>query len=122
MMKKILIIEDDKGLMKMLLSLLTDQGYDVVQAFDAMKGVQLAHKEKPDLILLDIMLPAGDGETVISRVRESVLMSAIPIVVISAIQDEDRKMAILDLDVKAFIHKPFDKDVLLDTIKQHIGD
>ena len=117
-MKKILIIEDDQTLTRVIAALLIKNGYEVFEAYDAMKGVQLARQEKPDLILLDIMLPAGDGETVLDRLKVSVQTSLIPVVLVTGLEDQDRMVALLAKGVKAIVKKPIDMTQLFEVIQK----
>ena len=83
-MKKILIVDDEKMIVEVLSDFLEENGYTVLIARDGMQAVMQANRNKPDLILLDIMLPAGSGFTVLDRLRQSVLTQNIPIIMLTA--------------------------------------
>ena len=69
--KKILIVDDERDIVKALMIRLKGAGYDVVTAFDGAQAIFMAHKEKPDLIILDIRMPAGDGFSVAEKLKGS---------------------------------------------------
>jgi DNA-binding response OmpR family regulator len=119
--KKILIIEDEKELVLGLSTLLRSQGYLVVVAYDGVFGISLAHKEKPDLIILDLGLPAGGGLFVLENLKSSVETNEIPILVLTAQQGQELEEKVKRQGVVAYLHKPFDSEALLAHIKSAIG-
>ena len=78
--KKILIVDDERDIVKALMIRLQGAGYEVVTAFDGAQGIFVAHKEKPDLILLDIRMPAGNGFSVAEKLKHSVNTLSIPVI------------------------------------------
>jgi DNA-binding response OmpR family regulator len=114
---KILIIEDERDTAKVLLKRLSSEGFNVIVAQDGYQGVQFAHKEKPNLIILDLMLPAGGGFSVLKNIRLSSRGQTIPVVVLTAIKDEEYKQKVLDEGVDAYLEKPYDPDIFITTIK-----
>jgi DNA-binding response OmpR family regulator len=116
-MARILIIEDDLDVTKVLLRRLTLSGFEVVVAADGYEGVKSAHKEKPDLILLDLMLPCGGGTSVLTNLKMSPHTAFIPVVVLTAIKDEARKQDIIKEGVAAYLEKPYNPEELIKTIK-----
>jgi len=115
--KKILIVEDDADVARLLSARLKSAGYEALIASDAIQGVQFAHRQKPDLIILDLMLPAGDGLSVLENLRLSAYSSHIPIIVLTGIKDEDYKNKAMEKGVNAYFQKPYDADELLNAIK-----
>ena len=115
--KKILIIEDEQDVANLLAARLNNAGYEVVIASDGMQGVQFSHREKPDLIILDLMLPAGDGLSVLKRLRMSVYCRCVPVIILTGMQNEDYKKTVMAEKVDAYIEKPYDADILLNNIK-----
>lgn len=104
MAKKILIIEDDKFLRELISQKLGKEGYEIMEAVDGEEGMESVEKEKPDLILLDLILPGIDGFEVLARIKQD--SSAPPVVVLSnlgAKDDIDRglKMGAEDYLIKA---------------------
>jgi DNA-binding response OmpR family regulator len=115
--KKILIVEDDADVARLLSARLKSAGYEALIAVDAIQGVQFSHRQKPDLIILDLMLPAGDGLSVVENLRLSAYSSRIPIIVLTGIKDEDYKNKAMEKGVSAYFQKPYNADELLSAIK-----
>ena len=112
--KKILVIEDEMDLAHLLKYNLQDRGYGVLSANDAESGLALARKQKPDLIVLDLMLPQMDGFEFCRIIREE---SSVPVIFLTASKNEVcRKMA-LKLGADDYITKPFSVDAVLDRIE-----
>lgn len=118
MAKKILIVEDEAELVEMLKIRLEAAGYDIISAYDGEEGMEKAKKEKPDLILLDLMLPKIDGYQICSTLKKDKIYSHIPIVIFSArAQKHEIKMG-EELGAEAYITKPFEPSVLLAKISE----
>ena len=120
-MKKILIIEDDIDIAGLLSDLFTQNGYAAVMCHDGYQGIEFTHREKPDLILLDLMLPAGGGLYVLEKLKISTLTKALPVVVLTASRDTQHKQTAIDMGVDAYLEKPFDSDQLLATVRGFLG-
>jgi len=119
--KKVLIIEDAKHVVMMLESRLRANGYEVISAYDGQQGLERAQKEKPDLIIMDIMLPKLTGDEVCKKLKQDKELATIPIIVLTALaRRQDIKLA-EQLGVDAYITKPFMPDVLLSKIRELIG-
>jgi DNA-binding response OmpR family regulator len=115
--KKILIIEDELDVAKLLIARLKSAGYEVMIAADAVQGVQFTHKEKPDLIILDLMLPAGDGLLVLENIRLSAYSKYIPVVILTGVRNEEYKNKAMEKEVEAYFEKPYNPDELIKSIK-----
>lgn len=90
MSKKILIIEDDKFLRELISQKISKQGYIVVEAIDGEDGIEEFKKEKPDLVLLDLILPGIDGFEVLSQIKSNAELSNTPVIILSNLgQKED---------------------------------
>lgn len=120
--KKILIIEDDRDLLRALNVKLKATGYNMVLATDAVSAVSVARKEEPDLILLDIGLPCGNGFTVMQRLGSLASTSATPIIIITGRDQSTCKERALQAGAVAFLQKPFDNDELIAAIQQALGE
>ncbi len=105
MKKTILIVEDDTGIRVILQDALSDQGYDVTTAVDGEKGLELALALKPNLIILDVMLPLMDGFEILKRVRQEGLTS--PILMLTVKDEEVDKVLGLELGADDYVTKPF---------------
>ncbi len=116
-MAKIIIVEDDPDTAKLLHKRLTDAGYEVYTAPDAYQGIDAVKKQMPDLIILDLMLPAGGGLAVLSRIKLFPTTKFIPIVVLTGMKDENYKKEVLSKGVDAYLQKPYEITELLSTIK-----
>jgi DNA-binding response OmpR family regulator len=116
--KKILIIEDEKELVLGLATLLKAQGYMIIAANDSLFGISLAHKEKPDLIILDLGLPAGGGFYVLDNLKKSTETFSIPVLVLTAQQGADLEEQVKQKGAVAYFHKPFEPESLLGRIKE----
>ena len=114
-MKKILVAEDDQAIAKALSLRLKSAGYEVTVASDAIAAITIAREIQPDLALLDISLPAGNGFTIAERIQELVV-TATPIVFLSASKEKGLRDEAYRLGA-AFFEKPYDADELLGAIR-----
>lgn len=105
MAKKILIVEDDKFLRELMAQKILKEGYDVLEAMDGEEGLKVIREEKPDLVLLDLLLPIMDGFELLAKIKEDAVLSKIPIIVLSNLgQKEDVEKA-LSLGAKDYMVK-----------------
>ena len=116
--KKILIVDDERDIVKGLMIRLQGAGYEVVTAFDGAQGVFMAHKEKPDLIILDIRMPAGDGFSVAQRLKRSIHTFTIPVIFLTGSPDKNAEEKAMALGARFYVKKPYDPEELLDAIKR----
>lgn len=103
-MKTILIVEDEKTISRVLAVYLKHEGFEVVQAYDGSEGLRLFTKHKPDLVLLDVMLPGMDGWDVLKEIRKS---SPCPVIMLTALGDIDYRLKGLNQGADDYIPKPF---------------
>ncbi|HTR23648.1 MAG TPA: response regulator [Terriglobales bacterium] len=115
--RKIMVVDDDPLLREALNIRLRAQTYEVVNAGDGYSALALAQKEQPDLILLDLGLPACDGMTVLKYLRQFRGLESIPVVVLSARDPQTNETPSLDAGAVAFFQKPADNDELMGVIK-----
>jgi DNA-binding response OmpR family regulator len=115
--KKVLIIDDEPDFVRVVQLRLEAAGYEVSVAFDGMQGVSSAHKEKPDLIILDIMMPAMHGHRVCEALKKSSKTWTIPIIYLTAKGGKEDEELAYKLGAEHFLTKPYDPQVLLETIK-----
>jgi DNA-binding response OmpR family regulator len=120
--KTILIIDDDPDVRLGLHVRLKANHYDVFFASDGMASIAEARKHTPDLILLDLGLPAGDGFTVMERLKATDSLSLIPVIVVSARDRNINMDRALKAGAKAFLQKPVDNAQLLAVIRKVLGE
>ncbi len=114
MARKILVIDDEPELVKALKIRLESKGYKVAQAFDGEEGLKKIEEEKPNLIVLDIMMPAMDGYTFAREVKFRPDTKHIPIIILTA---KEKMRDLFEIEgIKEYIVKPFEYEDLLDRI------
>jgi CheY-like chemotaxis protein len=114
---KILIVEDDNDMQRALHIRLRASGYDTVFANDGLSAIMTALKELPDLILLDLGLPAGDGFVVMERLSMNTKSCHIPVIVLTAREARGNKEQALAKGCAAFLQKPPDNEQLIAAIR-----
>jgi two-component system KDP operon response regulator KdpE len=119
--KKILIVEDDADVRLGYQVLLKANHYDTFFAADSTSAVSEARKHQPDLIILDLGLPAGDGFIVLERFKGNMNLAVIPVIVVSARDLRGNKERALKAGAKAFVQKPWNDNELLALISEQLG-
>lgn len=115
--KKILIVEDDDDVSKGLRVIFRANDYITVVAGDAVTAVSQAKNESPDLILLDLGIPAGDGYLVMERLGNIESLASIPVIVFTAREEAGHRERALEAGAKAFFQKPVEPTEMLATIR-----
>jgi two-component system response regulator VicR len=118
--KTILVVDDEKSIRDLLVFNLQNEGYNTLEAGDGLQAVDIALKESPDLILLDVMLPKLDGKSVCKKLRYSLNMSNIPILMISAKDTETDKIVGLEIGADDYITKPFQIREVIARVKANL--
>jgi len=114
---KILIVDDDPDLRQALKLRLRANRYETVSACDGYSAIAQAYKEQPNLIILDLGLPAGDGFVVLDRLQKDDKLSDIPVLVLTARDPQSSEQRALDAGASAFFQKPADNAELLDVVR-----
>lgn len=114
---KILVVDDDPDLVKALRVRLRANNCEVVTAGDGYSVIATAQKERPDLILLDLGMPAGDGFVVLERLQGNDALSSIPVIVLTARDPQSSEERALKAGAAAFFQKPVDNEELLNVIR-----
>ncbi|HHK1324589.1 TPA: response regulator YycF [Streptococcus pyogenes] len=112
-----LIVDDEKPISDIIKFNLTKEGYDIVTAFDGREAVTIFEEERPDLIILDLMLPELDGLEVAKEIRKT---SHVPIIMLSAKDSEFDKVIGLEIGADDYVTKPFSNRELLARVKAHL--
>lgn len=119
---KILLIEDDARSVHLMELILGSLGYQPLVAENGREGLEMARIHRPDLILLDLMLPEMDGFEFLRQARADPDIGDVPVVVTSARARSSTKKAAAELGIDAYLTKPFRKDELLDVIRSVLDE
>jgi len=115
---KVLVVDDDPGIVKVIGIILSTHGHEVIKAHNGNEGLELAGREKPDVILLDIMMPDIDGYEVIKRLKGNPDTAQIPVIFVTAKTTPDAIQQGRSLGAAAYIIKPFNPETLLEKINE----
>lgn len=118
---RVLIVDDDKDVVKGLAVRLKSHGFQVSCAHDAITAVSAARQERPDVVLLDLGLPGGDGFTVMKRLESLTETVSTPIIVVSARDSIGTQKRAIAAGATAFLQKPVDNNELLASIQQALN-
>ncbi len=105
--QRILVVDDDKEVVRLMRAYLEQAGYEVIVAYDGKTAVYNLRREKPDLLLLDIMLPGIDGWEITRLMRNDANRSAIPIIMLTARVDDTDKIVGLEMGADDYVTKPY---------------
>jgi DNA-binding response OmpR family regulator len=117
MAKTILIVDDDVDWVRILGKRLRSKGYHVEAAFDAAQAISRSIKLKPDLVLLDVLMPEGDGIGVLEKLRKNVITSDVPVMAVTGLADKRAEEMVTKLGVSEYFVKPVNMDKLLERIE-----
>lgn len=120
--KRILVVDDEVQLVEMVKIRLESAGYDVISAYDGQEALERAKRDKPDLIILDLMLPKMDGYKVCGLLKSDSRYAKIPIIMFTARAREEDEALGRELGAEGYIIKPFDPKLLLAKIKELVGE
>lgn len=114
---KILIVDDEPDVICVMGRSLTQEGFNVITAINGRECIEKAHAELPDLILLDNVMPKMDGITALLKIKESTKTKNIPVIVVTALADEQNILQALEAGAYTYVLKPFDYELLLEEIE-----
>jgi twitching motility two-component system response regulator PilH len=117
---KMLVVDDYQKALLRMEAVLKPYGYDVVLVNDGRHMIRTARKEKPDLILLDIMMPRPDGYTILNTIKKETTLKNIPVVMVTALGLDDNKAFAGICGAYAYITKPINSKLLIETITQFL--
>ncbi|MDR2939905.1 MAG: response regulator transcription factor, partial [Clostridiales bacterium] len=115
--RKVLVVDDEKNIVDVIVFNLKKEGYDPIVAYDGKEGLNLALAQKPEIVLLDIMMPQMDGFEVCRKIREK---SQVPIIMLTARAEELDKVLGLELGADDYVTKPFSVRELMARVKVNI--
>lgn len=116
--KRVLIIEDEKNIVDIIRFNMNREGYETLEAYDGESGLKLARQEKPDLILLDVMLPKMIGFDVCKALRDE--GDNVPVIILTAREEEEDKILGLEIGADDYITKPFSMRELIARVRANI--
>lgn len=120
--KTILIVEDDPTLRSVYREKFSGEGYRVIEAEDSKTGLKLAKSKKPDLIILDLILPQGNGFELMEKLKKDEKTKKIPIVVLTGLSQDSDRREMISLGAVDYMVKPeAGPSEVIDRIKKHIG-
>ncbi|MBS3753844.1 MAG: response regulator [Anaerolineales bacterium] len=120
MAETILIVDDEPEMVEFLETLLSFKGYQTLDAYSGAEGLQKARRQRPDLILLDLTLPDGDGMQILKTLRCEERTAGIPVLVVSGRDNPQARMESLQAGAGAFLLKPYHPQALLDEIEDKL--
>lgn len=117
-MKRILVVEDDPAIQSLIVEFLGDEGFETLAAPDGQTGVELARTARPDLVLMDLMLPVLDGMSATRVLKSDPMTQSVPVIAISA--GTSLRLHAERLPADGVVGKPFDLDTLLAAVTVHL--
>ena len=121
-MKKVLVVDDDPIIIRLLYPHLRRAGFEVTVASDGIQGIQAALTTQPDVILLDLQMPAGGGAGVFEALQKNVRTSLIPVIFVTAVPGGEIREACLAAGAADFVSKPADPADLIARIRRVLGE
>jgi DNA-binding response OmpR family regulator len=121
-MSRILAVDDEPHILKLVSFSLAKAGFDVLEATDGLSAIEIARAEKPDLILMDVMMPALDGYEACRRLKADAETADIPVVMLSAKSQQVEQAAGLKSGALEYICKPFTPRALVEAVRGYLGE
>jgi CheY-like chemotaxis protein len=119
--KKILLVEDNKVNRRLAGFLLRSQGYEVCEATTAAATFEMVHKERPDLIVMDVQLPGMDGLEITRRLKEQPATADIPVIAVTSYAMKGDREKALAAGCAGYVTKPIDKSTFIQEVAAHVG-
>lgn len=119
MTTKVLTIDDQGDIRRLIRMALEFQGHEVSEALNAETGLQMARREKPDVILLDVNMPGMNGVDFCQVLADDPALSSIPVIMLSGVEDEATRQRALAAGAKVYLTKPFNPMYLLELVEQY---
>jgi two-component system alkaline phosphatase synthesis response regulator PhoP len=118
MKSKVMIVDDDESIVEYINEGLDLDDFDVISTTDALEAIEMAHQEKPDIIVLDLMMPGIDGLSVWKGLNASTITKSIPVIFITGSMTQEMLERVKQTNAVSYVLKPFDIFVLSDRIKK----
>ena len=120
-MKKILIVDDEKDIVETLFFMLKAKGFDCICAYDGEEGLNLAKSQKPDLVILDVMMPKINGYKICRLLKFDNKYKDIPIIMVTARSQDEDKIIGEETGADEYVTKPFEFSEILEKINKYLG-
>ena len=120
-MAKILVVDDDKTSTALFRQALTMYNYDVIIVNESIRVMDIAMQERPDLIILDLMMPEPDGFRVCRMLRADAILRKTPIIIVTALNDVDSRLVAIGAGANDYLVKPFHIDTLFNSVERLIS-
>ena len=118
-MKKIMVVDDEESLRELVNAIFTSEGYEVIMASSGQDCLEKLKNERPDLVLMDMMMPGMSGRETTEKIRENANTKSLKVVFLTVARFSETGKETLDkLDVADYITKPFDNDILIKKVKK----
>ena len=117
-MKKITVIDDEKDLVETIKSFLGIRGYDISYAYNGEDGLRVIREEKPDVVVLDVMMPKMDGRDVLVQMKKEETLKDIPVLLLTAKEEDIHREYCIEMGAYEFIPKPYNGKILLRQIEK----
>lgn len=121
-MTKIMVVDDDKDATALFEEVLKAEGYEAIILNESIKAVPLAKKERPELFILDLMMPEPDGFKLCRMLRKEPEFRNTPIIIVTALNDTDSRIVAIGAGANDYLTKPFRLDELYTSIKEHLSE
>jgi len=116
--RRILVIDDDKSVVDLVSTFLREAGYEVIVALDPVQGFMAAQRQLPDLLFLDVAMPAGGGIPLLKKLAASSKLRRVPVIVISALTEPSLEADVMAAGARLFLKKPLERQVIVSAVGQ----
>ena len=121
-MTKILVVDDEQGILDVLGSQLTDDGFDVISATNGASALVLIYRERPDVVLLDLMIPIVNGYEVLRELRQNSTTKNLPVILLTAVSPAEGEKAAVQLGANHYLTKPWKQESIRQVIKDSLRE